>query len=190
MKRATLGTIGFSVTILWSAAFAQPAADKCGSIYFFQQARLFSPYNRTVAEVYSSEAPGQDFELRGMVMMGDWGAIKTCATKIDLRVDWLLDGSSVSRWARAMDARRVTVDRTDARPVYVQLSSKGDWGVVEERIGVEAMAAIGETGAAFLAKWDFELDRYCWVCDHCKNGARPQSRPRALAPSCIEQLSR
>lgn len=162
------------LTGLLAAIFLVPARaaepPDCGAVFFVMPRPLFGPYNSRVAEVFIQESGSETSALRGILMSGDWGALQICTPSFSVKVRWF--GDPLGHAVRKFDPHEVSVNRAGRSTVYVNLDS---WSEISQQ---DALARIDRLekfwgSPPWMARWDFDKDRYDQICLSCGVGLRP-----------------
>jgi hypothetical protein len=150
-------------------AGAASAADPCGVLILLRSPLwpMASPHD-DVAEVFLRQAPDAEFELRGLLFLGDWGVYPTCAQTVQIRVRRVTNGASLTRWRRWDDPDVLEINRVDSRALYIAMDVR-NYRIVDVDDGARHILRIeGDARLRqFAARWDLSHDRYCLICPSC-----------------------
>lgn len=160
---------GLLATVFLVPARAGEPPD-CAAVFFVMPRGLFGPYNSRIAEVFIQEASSETSTLHGILMNGDWGALEMCTPSFSATVRWF--GDPLGHAVRKFDSHEISVNRAGRSVVYLNLDS---WSEMSQQEGLAHIDRIEKFWGfpPWMARWNFDKDRYDQICLSCGVGLRP-----------------
>lgn len=168
--RALACLLGLALVASHAPAMADSTSD-CGSVFFVQPRHFIGAPNASVAEIFVKESGQEEYSLRGLLLWGDWGALRMCAPSFSVQVRWI---RMPHQSLRVLDPRQISVNRAGRRDVFLNFDTFQE---MSEEQGVKEVAGVERhwDSAAWIGRWDFDKDRYDQICASptCGNAFRP-----------------